>query len=90
VAELLALRQHKIRVKIKKIAGWRGWPDRLALFDGGVADWLEVKRPVGGKFEPLQLRTHDMLRGMGFTVVVVNTRELVDDYIHWVISRACT
>jgi hypothetical protein len=31
-----------------------------------------------------------MLRGMGFMVVVVNTRELVDDYIHWVISRACT
>lgn len=73
-------------VVVKKIGGpgWRGWPDRMALFDSdgehGCTHWLEVKRPKGGRFEPLQLRRHGELRDMGFVVRVVNTRELVDLY----------
>ena len=75
-------------VVVKKISGhgWRGWPDRVALFGmehstPACTHWLEVKRPKGGRFEPLQLRRHAALRDMGFIVRVVNTRELVDIYI---------
>jgi len=81
-------------VVVKKIGGpgWRGWPDRVALFDTnsfgfpGCTHWLEVKRPRGGRFEPLQLRCHANLRKMGFVVRVVNTRELVDAYIDDVVK----
>ena len=77
---------------IKKIGGpgWRGWPDRMILFEAAprlthpvpaCTHWLEVKRPKGGRFEPLQLRNHKMLRDLGFVVRVVNTPELVDGYI---------
>lgn len=69
--------------RVKKISGpgWRGWPDRVALFSFGVSHWLEVKRPKGGRFEPLQLRRHKDLRSFGFVVRVVNTKFLVDEYI---------
>lgn len=77
---------------IKKIGGpgWRGWPDRMVLFEAApqlinpapaCTHWLEVKRPKGGRFEPLQLRNHRVLRDMGFVVRVVNTHELIDAYI---------
>lgn len=71
------------RVTVKKIGGpgWRGWPDRVVLYEGGFTHWLEVKRPKGGRFEPLQLRRHETLRRMGYVVRVVNTRTLVDEYI---------
>lgn len=76
------------RIVVKKIGGpgWRGWPDRMALFGAvqpalACTHWLEVKRPKGGRFEPLQLRNHKMLRDMSFVVRVVNTHELVDGYI---------
>lgn len=71
------------RAKIKKIGGpgWRGWTDRIALHRYGVTHWLEVKRPKGGVFEPLQLRCHRDLRALGFVVRIVNTKHLVDLYI---------
>lgn len=75
-----ALRR-KCKVLIKKIEGWRGWPDRIVLFSYPSTHWLEFKRPRGGKFEPLQQRKHAELRGMGYVVRVVNTRDLVDRYI---------
>ena len=55
----------------------RGWPDRLVLLPGR---WLfiELKRPKGGKFEPLQLRTHARLRRQGYEVHVCFTKEQVD------------
>jgi hypothetical protein len=69
---------------VKKVGGpgWRGWPDRMVLFDGftGHVQWVECKRPKGGRFEPLQLRRHAALRSMGFVVRVVNNRTLVDAY----------
>lgn len=77
------LRAFSNKCIVKKIGGpgWRGWTDRLALHAPATAHWLEVKRPKGGKFEPLQLRNHRILRSMGFVVRVVNTKHLVDLYI---------
>jgi hypothetical protein len=81
----LGVRYPQYRSIVKKISGpgWRGWTDRLALFNdfGGCAHWLELKRPKGGQFEPLQLRCHQKLRDMGFVVRVLNTKAQIDEYI---------
>lgn len=61
--------------------GVRGIPDRLLLIPGGIVLFVELKRPVGGKFEPLQERWHVKLRRMGFTVVVCYTKAQVDELL---------
>lgn len=59
--------------------GVRGIPDRLVLLPVGRVCFVELKRPVGGVFEPLQERWHVKLRTMGFRVYVCNTKASVDD-----------
>ncbi len=59
----------------------RGWPDRTVYWWHGVSDLVETKRPKGGQFEPLQLRTIAKLQRMGHRVYVLNTRAQVDAYI---------
>lgn len=61
--------------------GVRGIPDRLLLMPGGIVLFVELKRPVGGKFEPLQERWHVKLHRMGFTVVVCYTKAQVDQLL---------
>lgn len=63
-----------------KIMFLRGWPDRIVLLPGGVILFVELKRPVGGKFEPLQVRIHDKLRRLGVTVHVWHTKDLINNY----------
>lgn len=63
-----------------KVRFMRGWPDRIVLLPGGVLVFVELKRPVGGKFEPLQERIHHKLRSLGFTVYVWHTKDLINDY----------
>lgn len=55
-----------------------GWPDRLVLLPGAVILFVELKRPHGGKDEPRQPRVQAMLRGLGFTMLKLNTKEAVD------------
>ena len=71
--------------EVKALGGWaiklmmmRGWPDRICLLPGGVVFFIEFKRSVGGKFEPLQERKHAWLRKLGFAVYVCNTKISVD------------
>lgn len=59
--------------------GMRGIPDRLVLLPEGRVGFVELKRPVGGVFEPLQERWHLKLRNLGFLVYVCNTKASVDD-----------
>ncbi len=59
--------------------GMRGIPDRLVLLPGAKVAFIELKRPVGGVFEPLQKRWHAKLRNLGFLVYVCNTKASVDD-----------
>lgn len=63
--------------KLKK----RGWPDHVACWFDGVLDFIEVKKPKGGVFEPLQIRTHDKLRQRGHTVYLLFTVADVTAYI---------
>lgn len=61
-----------------KVRFIRGFPDRIVLLPGARLIFFELKRPVGGKFEPLQLRWHAKLRALGFVVFVCKTKEEVD------------
>ena len=63
-----------------KVRFMRGWPDRIVLLPGAIILFVELKRPVGGKFEPLQERIHSKLVKLGFTVHVWNTKTLIDNY----------
>lgn len=70
----------KVRGFTIKVRFMRGWPDRIVLLPGGIIVFVELKRPVGGKFEPLQERIHAKLRTLGFTVFVWHTKALINDY----------
>lgn len=70
----------KVRGFTIKVRFMRGWPDRIVLLPGGILVFVELKRPVGGKFEPLQERIHAKLRSLGFTVFVWHTNDLINDY----------
>lgn len=70
-----------------KVRFMRGFPDRVVLLPGGTVVLFELKRPVGGEFEPLQLRWHNRLRELGFQVHVCNTKEAVDQVMdQWLFS----
>ncbi len=57
--------------------GRRGAPDRLVLLPGRQL-WVELKRP-GGKPDAHQEREIARLRAWGCEVVVINSREAVDE-----------
>lgn len=57
---------------------WAGAPDRLCLLPGGRIFFAEVKRP-GGKPRPLQLKRHEELRRLGFSVRVIDSKEECDE-----------
>lgn len=56
--------------------GRRGAPDRVVMMRGQTW-WLELKAP-GKKPEPHQAREHERLRKMGQTVLVIDSKEMVD------------
>ena len=62
--------------------GYAGIPDRMVLLPGGIILFFELKRPVGGRFEPLQERWHAKLRKLGFTVYVCHTKSLVEESLN--------
>ncbi|GHU66031.1 nuclease [Clostridia bacterium] len=51
--------------------GTDGMPDRIILFPGGRAAFVEVKS-TGHKPRPLQLKKHEMLRSLGFQVFILD------------------
>lgn len=55
--------------------GRRSVPDRLVLLPGGRVVFVECKAP-GEKPRPEQLREHERLRARGFTVVVLDSKNL--------------
>jgi hypothetical protein len=77
----LLKRVKAMRGHCMKIRFILGWPDRLVLLPGGVLVFFELKRPVGGVFEPLQLRIHQKLRDLGFRVFVCHTKDAIDQQL---------
>ncbi|ERM17251.1 VRR-NUC domain-containing protein [Brevibacillus laterosporus] len=60
--------------------GNAGVPDRLVLFPGGRAAFVELKAP-GKKPTVLQLAQGKKISGLGFTVLVIDSKEGVDEFI---------
>lgn len=60
--------------------GRKGAPDRLCGWPNGCHAFVELKRPKG-KAEAHQLREHQRLRAIGLRVVILDTREKVDDFV---------
>lgn len=58
-----------------------GWPDRLVLIPGGRVAFAELKRPHGGRDEPLQPRVQRMLVRLGFRVAKLKTKREVDAFL---------
>ncbi|ADZ41829.1 TPA: VRR-NUC domain-containing protein [Yersinia enterocolitica] len=55
--------------------GRRSVPDRLVLLPGGKVIFVECKAP-GEKPTAAQLREHEKLRALGFTVRVLDSKNL--------------
>ncbi|CAB4199005.1 VRR-NUC domain containing protein [uncultured Caudovirales phage] len=70
--------------------GRRNVPDQLVTWPARhpvhiaqlppVTDFAEIKAP-GKKPRPGQLREHARLRALGYTVVVIDSKESVDNYV---------
>lgn len=80
--------EKKLREKIKKLGGlaikffalsFTGFPDRIVLMPGGRIWFVETKS-TGKKPEKKQLIIHAMLRRLGFSVWVIDTQELLDEF----------
>lgn len=58
--------------------GRRSVPDRLVTLPGGLIVFVELKAP-GKKPTENQRRDHDWRRAMGCTVLVLDSKEAIDD-----------
>lgn len=65
-----------------------GIPDRMVLLPNGVIAFAELKRPKGGRFEPLQPVWLRKLARLGFTVAVPRTRAEVDELLEALCSKS--
>lgn len=66
--------------------GFRGWPDRLFIFKGGVSCWVEFKAP--GKLKNLSANQQEIIKqleALGQHVYVVDNKEvgkeIIDRYV---------
>lgn len=64
----------------------KGNPDRMVLFPFGRIYLVELKRE-GKKPEPAQALWHSRAYEMGHVVHVIDTREMVDDFIRWALDN---
>lgn len=60
------------------VPGRRGYPDRLCLILGRPGFFVELKRPVGGRFAMLQKERHKELRAAGARVYLAKNNTEVD------------
>lgn len=85
VEQYLRKRVNATDGEIRKVTwpGHRGAPDRLVGWPGNGRNALvELKRPKG-RAEAHQLREHAKLKAIGLAVVILDSREAVDNFIAW-------
>jgi hypothetical protein len=77
--------EQKLRREVKKrkgmalkfvSPGFDGVPDRLLLFQGGMAAFVELKAP-GEKPRKLQLLRMRQLQALGFKTYVIDSMEMI-------------
>lgn len=67
----------------KKVIGVRSWPDRDLLWPAGttygigITDYVELKRPKGGRYEKGQKELLQALRDAGHHAVTLSTKQQV-------------
>lgn len=68
--------------KLSPLDGVEGWPDRMLVWpDGrGTVDFIELKRPYGGRFERKQEEIQLGLRACGCRVETLNTKALLEEF----------
>jgi hypothetical protein len=60
--------------------GNSGVPDRLVLLPGGKSIFIELK--ASGKVPTtIQIQQHRKIRALGFTVLIIDSKEKVDEFI---------
>lgn len=78
-----------LRDRVKEIGGRAykfvspgnsGVPDRLVLLPGGKSIFIELKAP-GKVTTPIQIQQHRKIRTLGFTVLIIDSKEKVDEFI---------
>ena len=62
------------------VPGFRGWPDRLLLWEGRGVLFVELKRP-GETPRRLQIYVHRMLHSFGFEVQVHDNEDIAMEEI---------
>lgn len=77
--------EKKLTTEVKKCGGlavkfvspgFDGVPDRLVLFPGGKAAFVELKAP-GKKMRPLQIKRAKQLTALGFRVYCIDNPEMI-------------
>lgn len=63
--------------------GFNGVPDRIVLVPMGRIYFVETKAP-GKKLRKLQTWVGGLIRDLGFTVLRIDTKEKVDDFVRQV------
>ena len=66
--------------------GRAGVPDRLVLFPGGRAVFVELKAP-GEVVRPLQRKRADELKALGFSVYCLDSVAAIEDFTAEVLGR---
>jgi hypothetical protein len=66
-----------ICTKVRAI-GVRGFFDRLIVLPGGRVIFCEVKRPVGGRISPHQMRYHKIFKTLGVEACVIRNSADID------------
>ena len=56
--------------------GFAGMPDRIVLLPDGHMAFVEVKAP-GERPRPLQLARHELIRGLGFKVYILDDEQQI-------------
>ena len=79
IEDHLVRRANEVGGEVRKVKwiGRRGAPDRVVMLPGSQLYWVELKRP-GQKAAPHQAREHERMRGMGQTVVVIDSFEAIE------------
>lgn len=81
--------EKKLALEVKKLGGlavkfvspgFDGMPDRILLMPGGKMAFVEVKAP-GKRSRPLQMARHKLLRGLGFSVFILDDESQIGGII---------